>query len=113
MARALRRDRHLRLDADRRGLPRGERARDAVRRRGLGTGKELRAVQPRLQVRRIRGRPADHCPDRLRSRASAPQGYDFRLMAIPYVDVKAQYAPLIPELKDAFAQTLESGRFIF
>ena len=34
-------------------------------------------------------------------------------MAIPYVDVKAQYAPLIPELKDAFAQTLESGRFIF
>jgi dTDP-4-amino-4,6-dideoxygalactose transaminase len=34
-------------------------------------------------------------------------------MAIPYVDVKAQYAPLIPELKDAFARTLESGRFIF
>ncbi len=34
-------------------------------------------------------------------------------MAIPHVDVKAQYAPLIPELKDAFAATLESGRFIF
>jgi dTDP-4-amino-4,6-dideoxygalactose transaminase len=34
-------------------------------------------------------------------------------MAIPHVDVKAQYAPLIPELKDAFAQTLETGRFIF
>jgi dTDP-4-amino-4,6-dideoxygalactose transaminase len=34
-------------------------------------------------------------------------------MAIPHVDVKAQYAPLIPELKDAFARTLESGRFIF
>jgi dTDP-4-amino-4,6-dideoxygalactose transaminase len=32
---------------------------------------------------------------------------------IPHVDVKAQYAPLIPELKDAFARTLESGRFIF
>ena len=34
-------------------------------------------------------------------------------MPIPHVDVKAQYAPLIPELKDAFAQTLETGRFIF
>jgi dTDP-4-amino-4,6-dideoxygalactose transaminase len=34
-------------------------------------------------------------------------------MAIPHVDVKAQYAPLIPELKDAFARTLETGRFIF
>jgi dTDP-4-amino-4,6-dideoxygalactose transaminase len=34
-------------------------------------------------------------------------------MSIPHIDVKAQYAPLIPELKEAFAQTLESGRFIF
>jgi dTDP-4-amino-4,6-dideoxygalactose transaminase len=34
-------------------------------------------------------------------------------MSIPHVDVKAQYAPLIPELKEAFASTLESGRFIF
>ena len=34
-------------------------------------------------------------------------------MAIPHVDVKAQYAPLIPELKEAFARTLETGRFIF
>jgi dTDP-4-amino-4,6-dideoxygalactose transaminase len=32
---------------------------------------------------------------------------------IPHVDVKAQYAPLIPELQDAFTQVLESGRFIF
>jgi dTDP-4-amino-4,6-dideoxygalactose transaminase len=32
---------------------------------------------------------------------------------IPLVDVKAQYAPLIPALKEAFARTLESGRFIF
>ena len=32
---------------------------------------------------------------------------------IPHVDVKAQYEPLIPELTDAFARTLESGRFIF
>ena len=46
--------------------------------------------------------------------ASPPHGYDaLRLMAIPHVDVKAQYAPLIPELKDAFARTLESGKFIF
>jgi dTDP-4-amino-4,6-dideoxygalactose transaminase len=34
-------------------------------------------------------------------------------MSIPHVDVKAQYAPLIPRLQDAFARTLESGRFIF
>lgn len=32
---------------------------------------------------------------------------------IPHVDVKAQYAPFIPELQEAFARTLESGRFIF
>jgi dTDP-4-amino-4,6-dideoxygalactose transaminase len=32
---------------------------------------------------------------------------------IPLVDVKAQYAPLIPELKEKFAEALESGRFIF
>jgi dTDP-4-amino-4,6-dideoxygalactose transaminase len=34
-------------------------------------------------------------------------------MSIPHVDVKAQYAPLIPELQAAFARTLETGRFIF
>jgi dTDP-4-amino-4,6-dideoxygalactose transaminase len=32
---------------------------------------------------------------------------------IPLVDVKAQYAPLIPVLKERFADALESGRFIF
>lgn len=31
---------------------------------------------------------------------------------IPLVDVKAQYAPLVPELKERFAEVLESGRFI-
>ena len=30
-----------------------------------------------------------------------------------HVDVRAQYAPLIPELQEAFARTLETGRFIF
>ena len=30
-------------------------------------------------------------------------------MPIPHVDVKAQYAPLIPELQEAFARTLETG----
>jgi dTDP-4-amino-4,6-dideoxygalactose transaminase len=34
-------------------------------------------------------------------------------MSIPHVDVKAQYAPLIPQLQEAFARTLESGKFIF
>jgi dTDP-4-amino-4,6-dideoxygalactose transaminase len=32
---------------------------------------------------------------------------------IPHVDVRAQYAPFVDELKDAFARTLETGRFIF
>jgi dTDP-4-amino-4,6-dideoxygalactose transaminase len=32
---------------------------------------------------------------------------------IPHVDVKAQYAPFVPELKAAFERTLETGRFIF
>jgi dTDP-4-amino-4,6-dideoxygalactose transaminase len=31
---------------------------------------------------------------------------------IPLVDVKAQYAPLIPALKERIAEVLESGRFI-
>ncbi len=31
---------------------------------------------------------------------------------IPLVDVKAQYAPLIPELKECLGEVLESGRFI-
>ena len=32
---------------------------------------------------------------------------------IPLIDVKAQYAPLIPQLKERFGEVLESGRFIF
>jgi dTDP-4-amino-4,6-dideoxygalactose transaminase len=32
---------------------------------------------------------------------------------IPLVDVKAQYEPFIPELRERFAEVLESGRFIF
>jgi len=32
---------------------------------------------------------------------------------IPLIDVKAQYAPLIPQLKQAFADVLEDGRFVF
>jgi dTDP-4-amino-4,6-dideoxygalactose transaminase len=34
-------------------------------------------------------------------------------VAIPHVDVKAQYASLIPELERVFRATLDSGRFIF
>jgi len=32
---------------------------------------------------------------------------------IPLVDVKAQYAPFVSELKERFAEALDSGRFIF
>ena len=34
-------------------------------------------------------------------------------MKIALVDVKAQYEPLIPQLKQAFADVLESGQFVF
>ena len=34
-------------------------------------------------------------------------------MAIPLVDVKAQYAALIPQLQQAFADVLADGRFVF
>ena len=34
-------------------------------------------------------------------------------MKIPLIDVKAQYAPLIPQLQQAFAEVLESGQFVF
>jgi dTDP-4-amino-4,6-dideoxygalactose transaminase len=33
--------------------------------------------------------------------------------AIPLVDVKAQYAPLLPELRERFDAVLESGRLVF
>ena len=42
-----------------------------------------------------------------------PQRGTLGRVMIPLVDVKAQYAPLIPELKERFAEVLESGRFIF
>jgi dTDP-4-amino-4,6-dideoxygalactose transaminase len=32
---------------------------------------------------------------------------------IPLVDVKAQYAPLIPKLQQAFSEVLEGGKFVF
>ena len=32
--------------------------------------------------------------------------------AIPHVDVRAQYAPLIPQLEQAFREVLDGGRFI-
>jgi dTDP-4-amino-4,6-dideoxygalactose transaminase len=35
------------------------------------------------------------------------------VQTIPLVDVKAQYAPLVPELREAFDRVVESGRFIF
>jgi dTDP-4-amino-4,6-dideoxygalactose transaminase len=32
---------------------------------------------------------------------------------IPLVDVKAQYAPLVPRVQEAFAEVLEDGQFVF
>jgi len=49
----------------------------------------------------------------LHAAVEAPAGPVHSDVVIPLVDVKAQYAPLIPELKERFAEVLESGRFIF
>jgi dTDP-4-amino-4,6-dideoxygalactose transaminase len=51
---------------------------------------------------RRRGKPWNHGFPR----------YDLAVQKIPLIDVKAQYAPLIPELERAFASVLESGAFI-
>ena len=34
-------------------------------------------------------------------------------MQIPLVDVKAQYAPLVPQIRAAFDAVLEDGKFVF
>ena len=34
-------------------------------------------------------------------------------MQIPLVDVKAQYAPLLPQIRAAFDAVLEEGKFVF
>jgi len=47
-------------------------------------------------------------------RAEAPRATLARVTTpIPLIDVKAQYAPLIPELEERFSAVLQSGRFIF
>ena len=79
----------------------------------LGARVELGQLPPRLPVRRVRRRGGNRARGgvlvarRRRAATISPA------MTIPHVDVKAQYAPLIPELKEAFARTLETGRFIF
>ena len=44
---------------------------------------------------------------------TAPSVHSRLVQRIPLIDVKAQYAPLVPELQERFAAVLESGRFIF
>src|SRR5205809_5672332 len=62
---------------------------------------------------RSRSRWESCCSRRIWSCAAAARLPWLAVPPIPHVDVKAQYAPLIPELKEAFARVLESGRFIF
>ena len=45
--------------------------------------------------------------------AAESAAVDWRAVKIALVDVKAQYEPLIPQLKQAFADVLESGQFVF
>ena len=87
---------------------------------GRWARKPVGGVPPLLPLRRLR----DHRVDRRRHRvrrleALSPAGsrreraVDWRAVRIAFVDVKAQYAPLIPQLKQAFAEVLESGQFVF
>jgi len=59
-------------------------------------------------VRNVRGSDPWGLTPRRHSLHSPPVS-----QTIPLVDVKAQYAPLIPELEERFSAVLESGRFIF
>ena len=82
-----------------------------ARRRRLGARLELRPPAPRLQLRLDR----DRCPrggrNRLPDLAQAVL-YTGNAPMIPLVDVKAQYAPLIPALKERVGEVIDSGRFI-
>ena len=86
----------------------------------LGARKQVGGLPSRLPLRRLRDHRLDRRRDRVHrlealSPAGSPRGrsVDWRLVKIALVDVKAQYAPLIPQLKQAFADVLESGQFIF
>src|SRR5581483_11919163 len=107
-----------------RGPDRRRLGRLVLRPRGgrLGRGRELGARPPRLPLRGLRGRGGDRAGRRRRrvaAGAAAPCRGRCRTWLhwpcgmIPLVDVKAQYAPLIPLLRERFAEVLESGRLIF
>ena len=103
--------------------PDADRLSDLVLRPGrgrLGARKQVGGLPSRLPLRRLRDHRLDRGRDRVHrlealSQAGSSRGrsVDWRLVKIALVDVKAQYAPLIPQLKQAFADVLESGQFIF
>ena len=96
------------------GLPLRGLRRGARRRRRRRLARLALSAQRRLPVGRRIVRASD--PQRGVFPACAVMGRRRAVhsgVVIPLVDVKAQYAPLIPELKERFAEVLESGRFIF
>ena len=77
--------------------------RRARRRIGWALGASWDSVPQGLPLRRVRRRGRESVRRGVSGPSRAPHGYDSPPMAIPHVDVKAQYAPLIPELEEAFA----------
>ena len=104
-----------------------------VRRGGLGCRRELGGLPPRVPLPRVRRRSRDR---RRRGLARSPlrpkaqtAGRGSRRWdswtnssklhsppcpsRSPSIDVKAQYAPLIPQIKAAIDEVLEGGQFVF
>ena len=94
---------------------------------GVAAGSQWERVPRGLPLRRLRHRRARRRGRRGRrlpgvpSPSAAPCGgsvrgghrpVDWPAVAIPLVDVRAQYLPLLDELKERLAAVLESGRFI-
>src|SRR5688572_17422895 len=86
---------------------------------GLAAGQPGRALRvlrpPSMQEHRRRPDPAPQSGQLApRDGRSHPITHlDSALVDIPLIDVKAQYAPLIPQLRQAFDAVLEDGRFVF
>ena len=80
---------------------------------GWALGTSYERVPRRLPLGRLRrGRACSCWPRSLAVRPPTGSTRLTRRAAIPLVDVQAQYAPLIPELKERLGDVLDSGQFI-
>ena len=75
---------------------------------GWAVGSSWHTAEPRPALRRLRRRRGGARRRRRTGSGDGAARVRFLPMTIPHIDVRAQYAPLIPELKEAFARTLET-----